>query len=490
MSQSDRARPWTGKDSAVAGIGVRLAECWDRLAKRFNPPLLIVGAWALLCLPLVLLRGYNSDEGLAVTIARSAVEGGHWLEPYVFNVRWVERPTLLSWLIALVSAPFGEVTQLASRLTVALFLLGGCLLIYGLLRGAGARRAAALAAVALFLACPMVLRNAVMITADMPLSVLLFLAFAIWWRGEAAGRHTPVSWIAIGLALALAGLMKGPQPVAYFALGVGVYLLLTSSWRQFPGMILAGLVCFAPIAAWYRMVYTPGDEGQWAAFMRFAPGVRLNGPIHSVAHLAAEILPATIALLMLPFVRRLGGSLNASPRFVLALVCYAFVASVIILFWPGGSTSRYFFPAVLPFCVLGGILYDALAARRPDAAAALLIAPLVLIVYGLIYADIAAPLMPERFRQAALDARAIAKVVSVAPAPIYRTGAVGLNVMPYIPGRIFNGDVEHLATLKGPAWFAVDPAEATILEAARPKYVHGVLSFGEDKEWRLLRLDP
>jgi hypothetical protein len=36
----------------------------------------------------------------------------------------------------------------------------------------------------------------------------------------------------------------------------------------------------------------------------------------------------------------------------------------------------------------------------------------------------------------------------------------------------------------------VDPAEATILEAARPKYVHGVLSFGEDKEWRLLRLDP
>lgn len=490
MSEARSARAWIGEGSRMAAVGAGLAAGWERLASAVNPLLLIAGAWALLALPLVFLRGFTADEGLAVTIARSAVEDGYWLEPHTFHVRFVERPTLLSWLIAAVSAPFGEVTQVSSRVPVALFLLGGALLIYALLRSAGMRVSAALAGVALFFTCPIVLRNAVMVTADLPLSVLLFAAFAVWWRGEAAGRHTFASWIAIGVALALAGLMKGPQPVAYFALGVGVYLLLTRSWRQFPGMILAGIVCIVPIAAWYKSVYVPGDEGQWAGFMRFAPAVRLSGPLDALAHLAPEILPVTIAIVTLPFVRFLGGRFNAPPRFLLALLCYAFVAALIILFWPGGSTPRYFFPAILPLCVVGGVVYDALLERRPDSAAVLLLAPIPLLIYGLVYADIAAPLMPERFRQAELDGRLVSEAVSARPAPLYRTGGVGLNVMPYVPGRIFDSSVAQMSSLKGPAWFAVEAPEAQVLTAARPQSTHDVLHFGENKEWRLLRIDP
>ena len=63
------------------------------------------------------------------------------------------------------------------------------------------------------------MRSYVMITADMPLAVLLFLAFVLWWDGYASGTLGFGRWIAIGLVLALAGLMKGPQPVSYFALG-------------------------------------------------------------------------------------------------------------------------------------------------------------------------------------------------------------------------------------------------------------------------------
>ena len=76
------------------------------------------------------------------------------------------------------------------------------------------------------------------------------------------------------------------------------------------------------------------------------------------------------------------------------------------------------------------------------------------------------------------------------PAPIYRSGAVGLNVFPSVPGRILAGSVDTMAVTAGPAWFAVETHEAKVLEAARPQAVHEVLSFGEDKEWRLLRLDP
>jgi hypothetical protein len=255
-------------------------------------------------------------------------------------------------------------------------------------------------------------------------------------------------------------------------------------------MILAGLVCIVPIAAWYRLIYVPGDEGQWAGFMRFAPGVRLSGPLDALAHLAAEILPVTIALVSLPFVRWLGGRFTAPPRFLLALLCYAFVAALIILFWPGGSTPRYFFPAILPLCVVGGLVYDALWEKRPDSAAVLLIAPIPLLIYGLVYADIAAPLMPERFREAAIDGRLVDKAVSRAPASIYRTGGVGLNVMPYVRGRIVDGTIAQMSSQKGPAWFAVEAPEAQVLLAERPGSVHVVLPFGENKEWRLLRLDP
>ena len=81
--------------------------------------------------------------------------------------------------------------------------------------------------------------------------------------------------------LALAGLLKGPQPIGYFALGVGLFVLGTRSWRQIPGLMLAGLICAVPLAIWYAAIYTPGDEANWAAFMRLANRAR-SFPARSV----------------------------------------------------------------------------------------------------------------------------------------------------------------------------------------------------------------
>ena len=41
----------------------------------------------------------------------------------------------------------------------------------------------------------------------------------------------------------------------------------------------------------------------------------------------------------------------------------------------------------------------------------------------------------------------------------------------------------------GPAWLAVEPAEAEALIAERGKNIREVLKFGQDDEWRLLRLE-
>ena len=163
-------------------IAQRIVAAWHALGTRWSPVAVIIVAWAVLSVPLIFFRGYNSDEGLTVSIARTALENGDWLNQYTFNVRWVDSPRLLAWIIAAISEPFGHVSQIAARLPIVLFLLCGCLLIYVLLRKVGAGVAAALFGTALFLACPLVMRGYVMITADMPLAVLLFLAFVLWWE--------------------------------------------------------------------------------------------------------------------------------------------------------------------------------------------------------------------------------------------------------------------------------------------------------------------
>jgi hypothetical protein len=271
---------------------LRLVGAWNAFATRYNPFALIAVACAVLTGPLIFFRGYNSDEGLAVSIARTALEDGEWLVPHVFNMRWVERPTLLSWIIAAISAPFGHISQITARLPVALFVLFGCVLIYLVPRRVAASVPAALFGVALFLACPLVIRSSVLVTADLPLAVTLFFAFYLWWCGHEEGSIGVSRWLAIGVVLALAGLFKGPQPIAYFALGVGFYILASRSWRQFPGLILAGLI---RLAYWYAAIYTPGDEGNWAAFMRVRPVAILPGPIVASLRTLLEIFPAALA---------------------------------------------------------------------------------------------------------------------------------------------------------------------------------------------------
>jgi 4-amino-4-deoxy-L-arabinose transferase-like glycosyltransferase len=475
-------------------VAERIVAAWNDLAARYNPYAVIAVACVLLAGPLIFFRGYNSDEGLAVTIARTAVEDGDWIVPHVFNMRWIERPTLLSWIIAAISEPFGGVSQITARLPIALFLLLGCVLIYLLLRKVAAGVPAALFGVALFLACPLVIRSYVMITADLPLAVLLFFAFYLWWSANQDRSIGLGRWFAIGVVLALAGLFKGPQPIAYFALGVGLYILGSRSWRQIPGLVLAGVVCTLPLAAWYAAIYAPGDAQTWGTFMRVHPAIIFSGPVEAFLRLLADTFPAALSAAAFLIARGFGADKTSDRRegrtgFVTALACYAFAAGILILFWPGGSTPRYYFPMVPALCVFGGLGYDLLSARRPQIIAPLLLLTAGFLAYALIYAA-ASPFLPMRYAQAGLDADRVTAQVQAAPATIYRTGDTALNVLPYVPGRILIATPEELALLAGPAWLVLPTEEADALAAKRGGKLHVVLLLGEDEQWRLLRLDP
>jgi 4-amino-4-deoxy-L-arabinose transferase-like glycosyltransferase len=473
-----------------APIFVRLIACWNGVAARCNPVVVIVVACAVLAGPLIVFRGYYAHEGLAVSIARTALESADWLTPHLYNVRFVERPTLQSWIIAAISVPFGGVTQITARLPSALFLLFGCLLIYWFLRRLAASSAAALLGAALFLASPLVMRSYVMITADLPLAVLLFFAFALWWNGWAEGKIGFGRWFVIGFVLAFAGLLKGPQPIAYFALGVGVFLAATRSWRQVPGLIVAGLICAVPLAAWYAMIYTPGDGETWAAFMRLShPSATFYGPITASLRTLADTLPAAFAAAAFLIARAFSRKNGMRPHLVLALSCYAFAAAIFILFWPAGSTPRYYFPMLLPLCVFGGLAYDQLSTPRPEIAASILALTAALLIYALGYA-LASPLMPMKFRHEKIQAERAAALVKAAPATIYWVGDVALNILPYLPGRILNSSLDELSRTPGPAWMIMTSEDANALRERRPgSSLHVSMPLGEWNQWRLLHLD-
>jgi 4-amino-4-deoxy-L-arabinose transferase-like glycosyltransferase len=505
-------------------LPARIVAVWETIAARWHPVAVIVIAWALLALPPVFWRGYFAHEGLAVTIARMALETGDWVTPHLFNIRFVERPTLQSWIIEAISAPFGSVSQITARLPSAAFLLFGCLLIYALLRKVAASVPAAVLGAASFLACPLVIRHYVMVIADLPLAVTLFLAFYLWWGGNKKGAIGLGRWLAIGVVLAFAGLFKGPQPIAYFALGIGLYVLGSRSWRQIPGLILAGLICVLPLAAWYWAIYTPGDAATWGSFMRLKePYGTFAGPLEESVRLLFDTLPATLLAAgfliarapahvrekWIPVFRKghaqtkesgahpdliesgcaPGERGSGSTHFVAALASYAFVAALLMLFWPAGSASRYYLPMVPPLCVLGGLGYDVLARRRPEIVAPILLITAALLLYALGYAA-ASPFFPKQYRDAALDGARMTALVQAAPAPIYWSGDVALNILPYVPGQIRNVSSEDLAKMPGPAWIVVAIPNAEALIARRPGTLHAVIPLGDREQWRLLRLDP
>jgi 4-amino-4-deoxy-L-arabinose transferase-like glycosyltransferase len=478
-------------DARIAPLAEAMIARWAALAERVKPLVLIVLAWAVLVLPLVFLRGYNSDEGLAVSLARTALDEGRWLEPHVFNIRWVERPALLSWLIAAISLPFGSVTQVTARLPVALFVLGGAVLVYVAARDIASRGAALLGAAA-FLACPLVIGGYVMITADLPLAVVLFAAFLIWWRGTEQGGPSLRRWLVIAGVLALAALLKGPQPLGFFFIGVGTFCLLTRTFRQLPGLILAGVLCAVPVGLWYLSVFARGDEAEWARFMRLSPGVGapLPGPPVAFLRTIVAMLPAVLLAVLFLVTDRFRGTLPRVPhRLVTALACYAFACSIPVLFWPGGAAPRYFFPAVPPLAVLAALAFDACRTARPRALGAGLAVVLGLLVYAVGYSVLAAPVLSREFRSTAQDGQRVAEATGRGATPIYRVDFAALNVMPYVPGRIVTITAAEIATVPRGAFLVVPSERASQLLSATPAIFAEVFRFGRFGEWRLLRRD-
>jgi len=71
----------------------------------------VLAALVLFALPVGRRSLFNQDEARFALLAREAVEHGHWLLPHVRGDIYLNKPPLFFWAVALLSWPFGAVTD-------------------------------------------------------------------------------------------------------------------------------------------------------------------------------------------------------------------------------------------------------------------------------------------------------------------------------------------------------------------------------------------
>jgi 4-amino-4-deoxy-L-arabinose transferase-like glycosyltransferase len=436
-------------------------------------PALIILLWACAVLPNLTVRSFIYEEGTNAEMARDILAHGHFLNLSVYGVRWhvtVERPPLLDWLIAAIAFIIGGVNEWSARLPAMLSVLATALLVHRVARRYASPAAALFAALS-FLFCPLLLQKLTVAEPDTLVTVLSFAALVVWWDGEALGRVTFWRWGACGLLLAALALTKGPQPAAFFALGVAAYLFVERKWRDLPGLFLCMIIPAAVFLAWAATIYRPGDQGAWLSYARleYHPALRdyLWRIVYSIGSLFLELLPAS---LLLPFVpwpwRRRKGDV---PAVVAPMVLYSSVCTIILFLWPGVNT-RYAMPIAPSVAVLAGIAWNALGnspyavMRRVTAIAAALLA-----TYQIVLVVFIMPLFADRFGETRLAGEAIGRAVRAAPAPAYCLH-LDTNMLFYANVPVHCSEIEGLAALTPPAWLLIPAPYLSDLARLRPDF--------------------
>jgi hypothetical protein len=274
----------------------------------------------------------------------------------------------------------------------------------------------------------------------------------------------------VGGLLGVTALFKGPQPAAFFATGVGAFLLLRREWRELPGYALAGVVSLGIVGGWYAGAWQPGAAEYWIGYMRLgadSDGTYLVEKLRLIPKLLLSLLPAVLIAGCGWFLAR--RSRTAAPReLVLALSLYASIGTLAVVLWPDG-TSRYAAPAAPAVAALAALMFDAVRQRARGAFALALLVLAGLVANQLVRGWILAPLLPEKFAAARVAATTVQQTTAARPAIIYAPARSADMVLAYLrqPIRYLPPD-ELFSSVQAPAWIILEPAEAEALSRHRP----------------------
>ncbi len=211
-------------------------------------------AWAVLLLIFLAVYGsalfspslLDDADATHAQAARHIADTGDWVTLYVNGVRYLEKPPLPYWLVALAYRVCGA-NVFATHLPMALAVLANGVLAWVWARRAWGDRAAFYAALLLFTTVGVFLFTRFFIPES---ELTFFLALALWAFLTSFEDRKPRRMYLAWASLALALLTKGLIAPVFFAAAVGAYLLLTGEWRRWRELRLAsGLLVFLAIGA-------------------------------------------------------------------------------------------------------------------------------------------------------------------------------------------------------------------------------------------------
>jgi 4-amino-4-deoxy-L-arabinose transferase-like glycosyltransferase len=456
-----------GFDRSVSEAAERLEQF---LRRPGAVPILIILLWACAVLPNLTVRSFIYEEGTNAEIARDVLAHGHFLQPFVYGVPWHEKPSLLAWLIAGFALLTGGVNEWSARLPAMVSVLVTALLVQRVTRRYASLPASLFAGLS-FVFCPLLLQKLTIAEPDTVITVLSFAALLLWWDGVAAGRVSLPRWIGCGVLLAALALAKGPQPAAFFALGVAVYLLIERRWRDLPGFIVCMMLPAAATIAWAAAVYRPGDEGTWLSYARLQYHPALLDyawrNTHNIGSLFLELLPASLMLPFVPWPWRRVQNASVVPAVVAPMILYSGICTAILMLWPGVNT-RYAMPIAPSVAVLAGMAWDAVEKSRyaivKRVAGTMLC---LLMIYQIVLVVVIMPLFADRFGETRIAGQTIERALAAAPAPAYCL-RLDTNLFFYMHVPLQCLDLRGMAALTPPAWLLMPYPAVLDFKQLRP----------------------
>ncbi len=209
---------------------------------------------------------YDPHESLYAEIAREMVVRGDWLTPYLNGARYLDKPPLFYWLIAVSYTVFG-VSEFSARLPVALAGLGGVLVTWGIGRHLFDGRSGALAGLVLTTSVGYFVFSRQLLP-DMVFACFTTLSFyAFLCTGEEDHDRKPWSLLAYA-GLALAVMTKGF--VGLFPLVVlATHGLLSSSFHALRGLrsLWGGLLFCLLTVPWHLIIGWQHEGYFWHYFV-------------------------------------------------------------------------------------------------------------------------------------------------------------------------------------------------------------------------------
>lgn len=340
----------------------------------------MIAAAVMLVIPAALTPFNTKGEPREAIVALSMLMSGDWVLPVSFGADIPYKPPFLAWMIAMLSLPFGSVSELTARLPSILACMAiGATVASFVRRDMGWSGGRAFAAALLTITTVEVWRGAGACRVDMVLTAAITGACVTLYRLALYGG---VGRFAGAVALmTVAVLTKGPVgmvlPCLIIAVwAIGARLGSRHFWTLAAIVAAAALLSLVIPAWWYAEAYRRGGREFLDLAMEENFG-RMTGTMSYASHnnpwwynlqtLVAGLLPYTlIPVLALFEVRRPSGSRifrNMGRASLLAVA--ACVVTLVFYTIPSSKRSVYLLP-IYPFIAPGLLwLWEWLAIRSP-----------------------------------------------------------------------------------------------------------------------------